>query len=210
MFGIKTTKQHSKYWKDRKIDWKTSYFDTFSHPHRALLVQVLKSIPFYSLWEVGVGGGANIMRFVQEIPNRQYGGSDVSEDAVKFCLETFKGGLFHVESAEDMMMSDKSVDVVLSDMCMIYFDPLKIDKALQEIKRVGRTYAIFCEFHSNSWIKRQWARLGGYHVYDYRKRLEKLGYYDVNVFPLSEADWPGADHNTEFRSIITAKIPNRI
>jgi ubiquinone/menaquinone biosynthesis C-methylase UbiE len=203
---FKSTRKHTEYWEKRKIDWKTSYFDTVDHPHRSLIVWMIKSIPFISLWEVGVGGGANLAKILKELPGKQLGGSDVSTDAVEFCRTQFQNGLFHVESGDDLMMSDKSVDIILSDMTLIYVDPLKIDRYLKEFKRVARNYVVLVEFHSESFWKRLKARFGGYHVYDYRKRLEKLGYYDVMVQHIPEQLWPGTDRNTEFRTIITAKV----
>lgn len=203
---LKSTNKHTKFWKNRKIDWKQAYQSTWNHPHRSLIVHMIRNVPFISLWEVGVGGGANLIKIMNELPGKQLGGSDVSEDAIQACRNVFQNGLFHVESGNDMMMSDKSVDVVLSDMTLIYVDPFKIDSYLKEFKRVGRNYIILCEFHSTSWWKRQKARLGGYHVYDYKKRLEKLGYYDIMCQHIPEAYWPGTDNNTEFRTIISAKI----
>lgn len=204
---LTSTNKHTKYWKDRKINWQESYQSTWDHPHRSLIVWMIKSIPFISLWEVGCGGGANLIKITNELKGKQLGGSDINEDAIKLCRETFQGGLFHVESGDNLMMSDKSVDIILSDMCLIYVDPIKIDKYLNEFKRVARNYIVLCEFHSNSWWKRQRARLGGYHIYNYKKRLEKLGYYDIMVQHIPEQYWPGTDKNTEFRSIITAKLP---
>jgi ubiquinone/menaquinone biosynthesis C-methylase UbiE len=175
-----------------------------------LISFMLRGISFVSLWEIGVGGGANLVRITKDLPGKQLGGSDVNADAIELCKQTFNGGLFHVERGDSLMMSDKSVDVILTDMALIYVDPLKINKYLREIRRVGRNYAIIVEFHSKYFWKRQLARLKGYHVYNYRKRLEKLGFYDIMVQHIPESLWPGTDYNTEFRSIITAKIPQLV
>jgi ubiquinone/menaquinone biosynthesis C-methylase UbiE len=167
---------------------------------------MLRSIPFTSLWEVGVGGGANLIRILLDHKGKQLGGSDVSEGAIKLCKETFANGLFHVEPGNDLLMSDKSVDVILSDMCLIYVDPRHIDSYLKEFKRVGRSYVVLCEFHSRSFWKRLWSRIRtGYHVYDYQERLEKLGFYNIQIQHIPPELWPGTDRNTEFRSIITAR-----
>lgn len=203
---LKTTKQQSNYWKNRKIDWKTHYTDSADHPHRDLIVWMLASIPFTSLWEVGVGGGANLVAIVKKLKNKQLGGSDVNADAIAQCQKVFQNGLFHVEPGNDLLMSDKSVDIILSDATLIYVDPLQIDSYLKEFKRVARSYVVLCEFHSRSWWKRQLARFRGYHVYDYRKRMEKLGYFDIMVQHIPEKYWPGTDKNTEFRTIITARV----
>lgn len=204
---LKSTNKHTKYWKERKIDWRQAYQSTWDHPHRSLIVWMIRNIPFVSLWEVGCGGGANLIKITKELEGKQLGGSDVSEDAIALCRETFKGGLFHVEQGNNMMMSDKGVDVILSDMTLIYVDPLEITSYLNEFKRIGRTHLILCEFHSTSWLKRLIARFGGYHVYDYQKRLEKLGFYDIMCQHIPEQYWPGTDNNSEFRTIITCKIP---
>lgn len=224
---LKSTKKHSEYWKKRKINWREAYLSTWDHPHRGLIAWMLKSIPFYSLWEVGCGPGANLVKILKEFPGKQLGGSDINEGAIQVARETFKGGLFHVESGDNLLMSDKSVDVILTDMCLIYvgidilFKEWKkiwrfvkipifetsIQKYIREFKRVGRNYVVLVEFHSPSLWKRLKARLGGYHVYDYRKLLEREGYYDIMVQQIPPEFWPGTDSNTEFRHIITAKIP---
>ena len=168
---------------------------------------MLKSIPFQSLFEIGCGPGANLVRIVKEMPGKQLGGCDVNEDAIKLAQETFKGGRFYVDAGNDTMLSDKSVDVVLSDMALIYVGPFKIRSYLREMKRVGRSHVVLCEFHSKSLWKRWITRFGGYHVYDYKKLLESEGFYNVQVQHIPEQLWPGTDRNTEFRSIITARIP---
>lgn len=205
---MKTTQQHTKYWKERRIDWAKDYQsqEMVDHPHRKLITWMLSSIPFYSLWEVGVGGGANLLRIMKDLPGKQLGGSDVNPEAIELLKKTFNNGMFHLESGDNMMMSDNSIDVVLTDMVLIYCDPSDIDNYLKEFRRVGRLYVVLVEFHSKSWWKRLKARWGGYHVYDYQKRLEKQGFYDIVVQRIPEEYWPGTDNNTEFRSIITARI----
>ena len=95
---MKTTKAHLKYWKERKIDWEQSYLfgidpetnqPMWNHPHRSMIVAILQRIPFFSLWEVGCGAGANILKLVKEIPGRQYGGSDPNPDAILVAQKMF-------------------------------------------------------------------------------------------------------------------------
>lgn len=203
---FKSTNKHTKYWHDRKIDWDRSYLATWNHPHRDIIVALLKNAGIKSLFEVGCGPGANLVRIVKEIPGLQLGGCDVNEDAIKLARETFKGGRFYVDKGNDTMLSDKAVDVVLSDMALIYVGPLQIRSYLREMKRIGRMYVLLCEFHSPSFWKRLTARFGGYHVYDYQKLLESEGFYNVHVQHIPPQLWPGTDKNTEFRSVITAKI----
>lgn len=208
---FKSTADHARYWRERKIDWRTSYYDTWNHPHRQLISFVLKTFDWRSLFEVGVGGGANLAQLVMSHgPNKQLGGSDVSEDAIAFCNQALKGAFFKVCPATDLMMSDSSVDVVLSDMALIYLDSKDIDKALLEMKRVARTRVVLCEFHSES----MWERLKikvttGYNVYDYVKRLQKLGFYDVIRYKIPKEGWPGGGLQEKVGYVVVAKVPRR-
>ena len=155
---------------------------------------------------IGAGAGANLRRIIEEIPGRQLGGSDVNEEAVKFMEKTFVGGMFHVESGDDILMSDKSIDIVLSDMVLIYVSPLKIREYLKEMKRVTRNNIILCEFHSESLWKRIMAYLKtGYFVHDYKKLLRKAGFYEVYTQHIPKEYWD-ADNNSEFRTIIMASV----
>ena len=192
-----STKRHRKYWSERKIDWKTSYLDTWDHPHRALIVEALKTMPWVSLWEVGCGPGANLVKITKELPGKQLGGSDVNEDAIELARKVFLNGLFRTESAEDLLMSDRSVDVILSDAALIYIDPRSIHKVMNELTRVARNHLVLCEFHSGNWFKRWFFRLKtGYNAYNYRKLLEKHGCYDISVFKIPKEVWPGTPWQT--------------
>lgn len=189
---FKTTKQHEKYWKERKIDWNKQYLETWNHPHRQLIVWALQSIPWVSLWEVGCGPGANLVRIIKEIPQRQVGGSDINPEAIDLARKTFNGGKFNVEPIDDLLISDKAVDVVLSDAALIYYGPKNIDKAVAEMVRAARNYIVLCEFHGGTWWERLWLRLKtGYNAYDYKKLLDKHGCYDVRIFKIPPEFWDG-------------------
>lgn len=202
---IKTTKQHREWWKNRKIDWKQAYLSTWNHPHRDLFVQVLRSFNWFSLWEIGCGPGANLAKITKEIPGKQLGGSDINPDAIELARQTFNGGKFHVESMEDMLLSDNSVDVILSDASLIYIGPSKIDQAMEEIRRIVRHKVILCEFHSDNWWKKLVFRFKtGYNAYDYRKLLENNGFYDIQVIKLPDY-WKGDPWKTWGHIIIATK-----
>lgn len=207
---MKTTEKWKDYWANRKIDWKVSYLDTWNHPHRELISLVLTEFPWMSLIEVGCGPGANLVNIVKHFKGKQVGGIDVSEDAIKLAKETFNGAFLKVGSVEDIMMSDNSTDVVLSDMCLIYLGPRRIDRAIEEMKRVGRTNIVLCEFHTESLWRRfmLWYK-GGYYAYNYKKLLAKHGFYDIVIRKIPPESWPGGNPQEEFGYIINAKIPKR-
>ena len=200
------TSQWKKYWAERKIDWKTRYFDTQNHPHRKRIIEILSGLKWFSLFEIGMGAGANLVNIVRHFKQVQVGGIDVSEDAVEVAKRYLNGALLKVGSVEDIMLSDNSVDIVLSDMALMYVDPFKIDKVLEEIKRVGRSHVVFCELVSKNW----WQQLkmlisSGYHAHQYKKLLEKHDFYNIIEYKLTKEDWPEGDQE-KFGYIITAKI----
>lgn len=201
------TSSRKKYWQERKIDWNTSYLQTWNHPHRQLITWALQSFPWVSLWEVGCGPGANLVRITQELKGKQLGGSDISQDAIELARKTFVGGKFHVESVEDMLLSDKAVDVMLSDATLIYIDPSKIDAVVDEMFRVTRNRIVLCEFHSTSFIDRWLFRLKtGYNAYNWKELLEKHGAYDIQMQKISKDFWDGFPWST-YGHIIIAKLP---
>jgi len=209
------TEKHKKYWKERKADWETTNLMTWNHKHRELIVAALRMFDWASLFEIGCNAGANLVRIIKSFPGRQLGGIDINQDAIDVCSRTFKGGMFKVGSGDDIMISDKSSDVVLSDMTMIYISPRDIKKYLEEMKRIGRQYVILCEFHSKSWWNRLALKINtGYYAHNYDKLLQKLGYYDIIKYKLKPEDWPEKPGEEEpqktFAYLIIARIPKYV
>lgn len=201
------TNKWRAWWKKRKIDWNQHYM-TPNHPHRHLITEVLKTLAWGCLIEVGVGAGANLVNILKSIPNRQVGGIDINEDAIDACSKTFTHGIFKVCSGDDMMFSDKAANIILTDMMLIYVTPFKIKKYLREFKRVATNYVVLCELHSDKWYERlaiKWK--DGYNVYDYRKLLEKNGYYDINLYKMPKNFWPESDLQQKYCTIIVARVP---
>lgn len=207
---FKNTSANAKYWRERKIDWEQAYLSTANHPHRFMISSVLKTFSWNSLLEVGCGAGANLMNIIMTHPQgKQLGGIDINADAIASAEKTFKGAFFKVGSVEDIMMSDSSAEVVLSDMTLIYVSPSKIDAVIREMKRVARTHLVLCEFHEPSWWKRVKIRLTtGYNAYDYVKLLEKHGLHDVIRYKIPKEAWPGGLQE-KVGYVVVAKVPRR-
>ncbi len=207
---LSTTKSWGSWWARRKIDWKKSYSDTWTHPHRTLIVNVLKNLKWLSLFEVGCGSAPNIRRIIEDFPNVQLGGSDVNPEAIALASKTFTGGLFKVGSSDDVMLSDKSTDICLSDMSLIYVSPRDIDRYVREMKRVARNYVILCEFHSNSWWDRFMLKMKeGYFAYDWDKVLTRNGFCDIMKYRMTKQNWPESTLQQTFGHIILARVPKR-
>lgn len=197
------TKRHKRFWQKRKIDWRQAYF-TPEHPHRQAILRKLGKISAGSVLEIGCGAGANLSLIKKTWPGVRVGGIDLSEEALKEARKNVLSDVLEQGSATDIFLSDKSSDVVLSDACLIYLDPLNINKALKEIKRVARNNIILVEFHSKSWIKRWMLRIaGGYNAYDYEKLLEKHGFRDIIIEKMTE--WPDSLWE-DWGYIIVAKV----
>ena len=201
-----TTKANNLYWKQRETGWE-EYLGTWQHPHRYFLSHILKQLKWISLLEVGCGSGPNLRNIVEMIGGKQLGGVDINPHAIAIAQKTFKGGFFKVSSGDDIMMTDKSTDITLTDMYLIYIAPLKIKKYLREIQRVTRNNIVLCEFHSESWWERLKLRvLSGRHSYNYKKLLPKLGFFDVQLIKV-----PAFEEalDNKFRYVIIARTPKK-
>lgn len=205
MLKLHSTNHQKKYWRDRKINWKTDYLDTYNHPHRLWLVEQLRDLRFSSIFEVGCGPGANLVPIGIMFPRVALGGADVNPEAIALARETFgPNAFFEVASGDDLMMSDASTDITLTDMCLIYVSPREIKKYLKEVKRISRRQVVFVEFYHPSFWKRLRMTLAGRYTHNYPKLLEKLGCSDIVVRKIPEHLYPGA-HDHEYRYLIMAR-----
>jgi ubiquinone/menaquinone biosynthesis C-methylase UbiE len=173
--------RHKRFWLTRDINWEESYF-TPDHPKNDLLVEVLKNIRFGSIVEVGCASGGNLARIKREFPDVEVGGIDISPQAIEEAKRLIGDyvAVLEVSPAHKIFLSDKSVDVVMTNMCLIYVDPFHIKKTIKEIKRISRSYVIFVEFHNEHWFNRLVCRLfNGYNMYNYYKLLSKHGFHDI-------------------------------
>lgn len=188
---IKSTESHKKYWANRKIDWKTSYFDTWNHPHRQMIIDVLKRFSFGSILEIGCASGPNLYRISKTFPSVKVGGVDISKDAIETAkLLLPPDSILQVDTAENLFFGDGSCDVILTDAALIYVGPLRINKAISEMKRVGRKHIVLVEFHSKNFFERIGIWLGsGYFSYNYNKLLSKHGFHSIEMIKIPEQVW---------------------
>ena len=197
-----------KYWKNRKIDWDKSYTATWDHPHRELIIEVLKQFDWHTLWEVGCASGPNLVKIAKSLAGKQLGGSDINPEAIDEARKLFKNAPFEVSPADNILLSDKSCDVILTDVTLIYAPPWKIKKVLKEFKRIVRNRVVLVEFDSTKWYRRLWLRLTtGYSAYNYQKLLEEAGFYDIIKYRIPSKYYPGVSKvHDEFATLIWAKV----
>jgi len=196
-----------KYWKGRTLGWRQSYTDV-GHPHRQVIIDKLRGFGiFRSILEVGCGAGANLYKIKQIYPGADVGGIDWSASAIEEAKRILpKATVLQVGEAQDIYISNKGADILLSDMCYIYLGKKNFREAIKEAKRVARIGVIFCEFNETNWFKRLGVKmLTGYNAYDYRKELSEAGFYDIEIQKLTTTDWPGTERERGLRCIITAR-----
>lgn len=145
------------FWFLRGNKWYESYLapQSLEHPHRSLLVDVLKAgESFESLLEVGCAAGPNLYCIGSAFPKALLFGTDINGGALRYARRWFKekkreGVTFFRRKMEDLEdFKDASVDVVLTDAVMIYIGPDKIKKVLDQLFRVARKKIVFVEQHS--------------------------------------------------------------
>ena len=204
---FKTTNYFRNYWKQRVINWHESYFN-IDHPHRQKIIEILKRFDFWSILEIGCGAGANLYLVKQSFPRVDIGGIDWNADAIEEAKKMLpRASILQVGEATDIYISDKGADIILSDMCLIYLTKKNFYKVLEEARRVARVGMVFCEFHHKSWFRRQILRwTSGYNSYNYKKELKKAGFYDIQMYKLTEQDWPGGNPQRDYGWIISAKV----
>lgn len=214
-----TTSKHIRYWQNRQIDWRQSYFDTWNHPHRFLLIEKLKKMKWNRLFEVGCASGPNLYLIYQNFPERHLAGVDINKDAVKTAHEVLNNKIYvGLQEAENLYVGDNGTDVILTDMCLIYLGPKRIHNALKEMIRSTKKYLMFCELHSSNPFKQWGLRLStGYNAYNYIKILSMYGLHSIEIDKIPVQCWPknwpiqnpedrlGGEPQKTFGYIITAK-----
>ena len=144
---LRSTKSWKEYWeKNTLVDyWKIPVGLDFSqglpkeknkHPHRQVIIKILKKFQFRSILEVGCGGGANLYAIKQEYPHADIGGIDWSAALITEAQKILpKASILQVGEATDVYISNKGSDMILSDMCFIYLNGKEFKKAIKEADR---------------------------------------------------------------------------
>ena len=184
-------KNFEKIWRERKVDWNKSYF-VLNHPHRILICRELLRFKFKSVFEIGCGAGANLFNIHAIFKGAEVGGTDINPEAVATALRNLPFAKdLNVGTADNIFFSDKSIDILLTDACLLYIGPFKIKKVLREMARVARNGIILCELWRPKWWQRfmiWWYE--GYWLHNWPKILPKYGFYDVKITKITKEQWP--------------------
>jgi ubiquinone/menaquinone biosynthesis C-methylase UbiE len=183
---------------------------SWDEPHRTIISAFLQrlqnpdgTLRWLALVEFGCGTGENLENIVRNFQSRQVGGVDSDPKKIAIARPKFKNAFLKVCPMDDIMLSDNSTDVVLTDGLFARFkNPAG---CLSEVKRVGRKYAIFCELHSTNVVQRLKERLYGWRVYDWKKLLTKHGFYDIELYKIPKGVWSVRPW-TKYGTLIVATI----
>lgn len=157
LLGTKFNELVWRFYHVYKRGWAEGYIstDSFSHPHRQLLVEKISAnAPFTNVLEIGCASGPNLYLLAKRFPKARFIGVDINPDAVRRGFLFFKQqgmhnvSLFEGKADELEGFPDKSFDIVLTDAVLLYIGPDKIKKVATEIQRVVRKAIILVEHHS--------------------------------------------------------------
>lgn len=170
-----------RYWGGQRGYWATrsSFNATLSLnlPHREWLAQVIDALPRVRLaeephlLEIGASYGPNLAAMRQVNLRWQVSGIDISQSAVDMGKRMWDHDpqvrLSVGDAGSKLRFKDETFDVVLSDACLLYVPPWKIQRAVKEMSRVSRNYIVLVELTSFGSLPMRPSRDGW--LYDYRK-----------------------------------------
>lgn len=190
-------------------------FNTVDHPHREYLIARFRSHePIQTFLEIGCDCGENLIHLSKKYSKARIHGIDINRKAVELGRQVMaKRGFDNVRieagKADDLsQFSDKSIDVIFSDACLMYVGPDKIRCVIAECERVATKGIIFNEWHFDR--SDPTTVCHEYHfahwVYDYRRLIrENFPNARVNITKIPDCVWGGPGWK-EFGSIVEMSL----
>lgn len=184
-------------WKNRE-EWE-SYWESRNHPHREMVLKELEGKEFKNVLEVGCASCPMLKRIYDKFGCEVYG-IDISEKAIEMGRKNLPQAELKVGSAGKIPFEDNKFDLVVADGVLMYFNSFIIDDVLKEIKRVGKKYFLFVDFHNEKDIEED-----GYSIYNYEKLLSDLKFKNIKLTKIPKEVWQGYCWEN-FGNIMTAEI----
>lgn len=213
-YHILGTKATELGWRFRRI--KNLEAVPGNHQHRHFMVHTLeKLMPFTSVLEVGCGTGANLITIGRSFPDVDLHGLDINRRAVsaaKIALLAENLGDKNISfgrADELRAYTNRSVDLVVTDACLMYVGPDKIGKTLAELTRVARLAVVCMEWdcegavtsgRSSLWHYGHWA----HHYSELLRFNQRVD--SVAVSRLPEGLWGQGGGWSKFGSIIVVEL----
>lgn len=150
------------------------------HPHHALLCAYLREhLTFESVLEIGCGPAHNLLRLAQHDPTVRLAGIDISPHAIRMARTRFQaeGHRATLRTGVAWNLSvfpDHSYDIVLSDACLMYVGPDRIEATLREMVRVARIAIVLHEWNCETQSGSASRYVVGHWAHDFRALLGQL------------------------------------
>lgn len=171
-------------WGYGKDTWLDDYVASIDHPHRAKIIELLKTFEWSYLFEVGCATGPNLALIRENFPDKALFGVEPNEDAVTKAHMTLASNIeVQVGSYYELPYKADTFDVVLADASLMYCSPKDIGDVMDELDRVtSKAILIVDRFtEKDSTESHVWSR-------NYGKLLKDRG-YQVLELAVTESDW---------------------
>ncbi|MEK6879711.1 MAG: class I SAM-dependent methyltransferase [Nanoarchaeota archaeon] len=201
----------SDYWlkrpeDDKHLDWDYSenwidgYWLSWRHPHRDLILEVLKEFEPFDLLEVGCNVGPNLNRIRQKFGGIRLAGVDIDPRLVEIAKDRLRDIEFQVAGAIKLPYDTQSFSCTLMDAVLMYISPDEIKQVLEELDRVTKKAMIIVDRVDKD---EKGVRNGNVWARNYPVLLEKMGYM-VKTTKLTKEHWPNSVGWQKFGYLIVA------
>lgn len=192
-----TPVHNADYWlkrplNDKHLDWNLAknwiedYWQSQSHPHRQLILNVLKELEFDSLLELGCNCGPNLALISKTFPGKRLLGIDIEPRVIERAKDEVRETHFQLGNITNLPWDTQSVDVVLADATFMYLDDEELRLALNEIERVVKGTVIVIDRFSPAKVKGRFVC-----EYQFYQRTYCMHWFGTIV---SHADYPSQVH----------------
>ena len=172
-------------WNEKGETWIDSYVKSANHPHRALIIDALKTfMPIKSLLEIGCSAAPNILRIEKEkLEISKIVGLDVNKDSIERARQLLPQHTFSVGNIKHLLFDYREFDVVLLDAVLMYVDNYDIESVIWEIVRIVDRGIIVCD-----WFAEQEEIDGIHWKRNYKALFENYG-FKVEMKPFTKETW---------------------
>jgi len=196
----------------KKIDWeKANWKDTDFHPHRKVVVDIVKSFNPESILELGCGWGNNLRNIKIAIPDIKAVGTDINLTRMQQGMSKIRGENLDVRMVEQNIKnidySPNSFDVVLTDavLLMIELTEEELKKIFMNMKRIAKKAIVLVEWHDEEIKDLTGKNIGFRFVRNYKKLLEPLNAKSIEMRKITPEEWDSTNWKT-FGYYITIKL----
>lgn len=175
-----------------QVNWWEQRF----HPHRKVIIELLREINPESVLELGCGDGQNLYNIKKEFPDARVVGTDIDKERIDRGLLKMAEENIDVEMRVGDLLKEefpeKSFDVVLTDATLLMIDMTEkeLKEVMGKIINTAKKEIILVEWHSDNldFIGKN-IKTTIRVVRNYIELLNMFGIKDVQLKKITEKDW---------------------